>query len=101
VLDLNNFKGTKIPYFYDENSKIFSEYYTQPISGENIAENITAVTHNLTDDAIKHLMELSNKDLSYYSLHRPIGVIFENKSESNVSITVYSIIRPIIRLQFL
>jgi ATP-binding cassette subfamily A (ABC1) protein 3 len=87
VLDLNNFKGTKIPYFYDKNSETFPNYYAQLFSGENIAENITAVSNNLTDDAINDLMELSKEDLSYYVLHRPIAAIFENTSESNISIT--------------
>jgi ATP-binding cassette subfamily A (ABC1) protein 3 len=87
VLDLNNFKGTKIPYFYDENSEKFSEYYTKSISGQNTAENIKAVSQNLTDDAINHLLEISKKDLSYYNLHRPIATIFENRSESDISIT--------------
>jgi len=89
TLNLDNFKGTKVPYFFSNQTDAvnLSGYYAKSITGDNKPDSIGPVPGNLTEEVIKHLDELSREDLSYYSLHMPIAAAFGNESQSNTTVT--------------
>ena len=84
-LSLNTFKSTKTSYFVHSNDYKdlnLSQHYQQLSDGDNSFEaNLYEdIRVNLTASAMEYLVNESS-DISSYSLHRPIGAIFDSDEQ--------------------
>ena len=87
-LNLANFKGTHTSYFFRNETQDLAQNYGKLMDGHNIGEPIRTNWDNLTAEAVAYLDNISRSDLSEYSLHRPVGAIFDkNETTSSGRVT--------------
>ncbi len=95
LLDLKNFKGTKVPFLVNSNdtpefaNKTFISYMNQ-FYGNNKVIKQSFNTTNLTHSAIEYILKLSNDDIANVNLHMPIGAMVEFYDEHDVIVGLFN-----------
>ncbi len=89
ILDLKNFKSTKVPFLLNSNdtSEFANETlisYMNQFYGNNKVIKQSFNTTNLTQSTIEYILKLSTDDIGNVNLHMPIGAMVETNDKSLV-----------------
>ena len=85
VLNVDPFKGTDIPYFIKNKNepkvKQMANHYKSQFSGQNRVYEHYSNTTDLTQSMIEYILKESEKDISYFNFHVPIGAMISDKPQ--------------------